>query len=219
MVAATAEPAREQRVLVVDDHPLFRAGLVTVLGTESDLRVVAEVDTAERALEVLASTPVDLAIVDIMLKYGDGIQVTRALRSHASAPHVLGLSVLDEPVRVAELLRAGATGFAHKTQPVPELLEAVRTTLAGVRYLFPALRDQLEDLLASETKLPLELLTAREREVFALLVRGYSNEEAGRQLTIAARTVETHRQRVMKKLQAHSVAELVRLAAKWGALS
>jgi DNA-binding NarL/FixJ family response regulator len=217
MVELVAAP-REIRVLVVDDHPLFRAGLTTVLGTERDLRVVADVGTAEQAIQAVASAPVDLAIVDILLGRGDGIQVTRALRSQESAPRVLGLSVLDEPVRVAELLRAGATGFAHKSQPVPELLEAVRTTLAGVRYLFPPLRSQLEELLSTETKLPLELLTAREREVFVLLVRGYSNEAAGRELAIASRTVETHRQRVMKKLQAHSVAELVRLAARWGAL-
>ncbi len=213
------ELTTEKRVLVVDDHPLLRAGLASVLSTERDLRVVAEVDSAERAMEVVASTPIDLAIVDIVLPRGDGIQVTRALRAHGSGPRVLGLSVLDEPVRVVEMLRAGATGFAHKTQPAPELLEAMRTTLAGIRYLCPALRGELEELLASETKLPLELLTAREREVFVLLVRGLSNEAAGRQLAIAPRTVETHRQRVMKKLQAHSVAELVRLAARWGALT
>jgi two-component system NarL family response regulator len=204
--------------MVVDDHPLFRAGLVAMLDREHDMQVVAEAGTLDDVVEAVANTPVDLAIVDILLPQGDGITVTRILRER-SAARILGLSVLDEPTRVAELLRAGAIGFVHKTQPVPEILEAIRATLAGDRYLCPALREPLETLLASEAKLPLERLTAREREVFSLLVEGYTNERAARKLAIAPRTVETHRQRVMKKLRVHSIAELVRLAARWGALN
>lgn len=216
---AATESASPTRVLVVDDHPLFRAGLCAVLDREPDFEVAAQVGTLEEAMHVIGSQPVDLAIVDILLPNGDGIQVTRKLRERAQDLSVLGLSVLDEPIRVAELLRAGAVGFVHKTQPVTEILDAMRRTLAGDRYLCPALREQLEQLLSPDTKLPLERLTAREREVFILLVQGNNNETAARTLGIAARTVETHRQRIMKKLGAHSVAELVRLAAKWGALS
>jgi two-component system uhpT operon response regulator UhpA len=207
------------RVLVVDDHPLFRAGLVTVLEREADMKVVGQVGTLDEAIQVAENTPVDLAIVDIVLTQGDGIKATRALRQKSSETKVLGLSVLDEPVRVAEMLRAGANSFVHKTQPIPEIVDAIRVTRTGQRYLAPALREDLERLLSSESKLPLEKLTAREREVFLLLVRGYSNERAATHLGIAPRTVETHRQRVMKKLGAHSVAELVRLAARWGALN
>jgi DNA-binding NarL/FixJ family response regulator len=213
----SSEPST--RVLVVDDHPLFRTGLCAVLSREPDFEVVAQVGTLEEAMHVIGTMPVDLAIVDIMLPHGDGIAVTKQLREQASDVSVLGLSVLDEPIRVAELLRAGAAGFVHKTQPVTEIVDAIRSTLAGTRYICPALREQLEELLVPETKLPLERLTAREREVFALLVQGNNNEAAARTLGIAARTVETHRQRIMKKLGAHSVAELVRLAAKWGTLS
>lgn len=206
-------------MLVVDDHPLFRTGLVTVLEREHDLEIIGQVGSLDEAVQVAENTPVDLAIVDIMLAQGDGIKTTKALRQKLPETRVLGLSVLDEPVRVAEMLRAGASGFVHKTQPVPEIIDAIRATCSGQRYLCPALREDLERLLSSESKLPLEKLTAREREVFLLLVRGYSNERAATHLGIAPRTVETHRQRVMKKLGAHSVAELVRLAARWGALN
>ncbi|MGE5185733.1 MAG: response regulator [Acidobacteriota bacterium] len=206
-------------MLVVDDHPLFRKGLCAVLAGEPDFEVVAQAGTMDEAMRAVGATPIDLAIVDIMLPNGDGIAITRRLREQGSEVSVLGLSVLDEPIRVAELLRAGAIGFVHKTQTVPEILDAIRSTLAGTRYLCPALREALEQLLSPETKLPLERLTAREREVFVLLVQGHNNDSAAKTLGIAARTVETHRQRIMKKLGAHSVAELVRLAAKWGTLS
>jgi DNA-binding NarL/FixJ family response regulator len=204
-------------VVIVDDHPTFRAGLAVVLANEPGLEVVGHAGTAEEALETLSRTPVDFAIVDIMLPGRDGVAVTRALRDRGAK--ILGLSVLDEPVRVVELLRAGASGFVHKTQPIPEILEAVRTTLAGGRYLPPSLRAALEPILQSQAKLPFEQLTDREREIFKLLVRGYSNDQAARELGIAPRTIETHRQHVLKKLDAHSIADLVRLAARWGTLS
>jgi DNA-binding NarL/FixJ family response regulator len=217
--ALSLDNSQPSRVMVVDDHPLFRTGLAAVLEREPDLKVVAQVGTLAHAVETVANTPIDLAIIDIMLPDHDGIRLTRRLRERDASARILGLSVLDEPIRIAEMMRAGAAGFVHKTQPIAEIVEAVRATLAGTTYICPALREPIAGLLNSEIKLPLEQLTAREREVFVLLVRGLTNERAGRQLSIAPRTVETHRQRIMKKLGAHSIAELVRLAARWGALT
>ena len=214
----TAHGDGATRVMLVDDHPLFRTGLTTVLEAQPDLRVVAHASSLAEVVEQVETQPVDLVILDIMLPNGDGASVVRALRERKVEAQVLGLSVLDEPVRIVELLRAGATGFVHKTQPVNEIVAAVRETLAGSRYLYPRLRERLETMLAGDEKMPFEILTAREREVFGLLVEGHSNESAAKLLGVALRTVETHRQRVMKKLGAHSVAELVRLAARWGRL-
>jgi DNA-binding NarL/FixJ family response regulator len=207
------------QVLLVDDHPLFRTGLETVLSTVSALKVVAHAGSLDETMQVIASIGIDLVIVDILLPRGDGVAVTRALRDRSAPPKVLGLSMLDEPVRVAALLRAGASSFALKIQPVVEILEAVHATLVGGRYLCPVMRDQVERLLGQDAKSPLEFLTPREREVFEMLVAGCSNERAAHSLGIAARTVETHRQRIMRKLDAHSMADLVRLAARWGALA
>jgi DNA-binding NarL/FixJ family response regulator len=217
-VQDSGRPNEPAHVLLVDDHPLFRTGLETVLSSVSELKVVAHAGSLDETMRVVASTRVDLAIVDILLPHGDGVAVTRALHDRRSPVKILGLSVLDEPVRAAALLRAGASSFALKTQPVPEILDAVQATLSGGRYLCPSMREAVEHLLGQDGKLPLESLTPREREVFEMLVAGSSNERAAHSLGIASRTVETHRQRIMRKLDAHSMADLVRLAARWGAL-
>lgn len=127
-----------------------------------------------------------------------------------------------EPMLAAELLRAGAAGVIHSSQPLVEILEAIRSTLRGSSYLPPSINAAEVDVALRES--PIQALTPREREIFALLGRGYSNTEIARHLFISSRTVETHRQRVMTKLGLHSIIELVRIAvtlemAGWSAVS
>ncbi len=205
-------------VLLVDDHPLFRLGVATLLEREQDFQVVGHAATVAEALELDATLRPDLVVMDVLLNDESGIDLARRLRAMRDV-HILGLSVLDEPVRIVEMIRAGASGYALKIQTFEEILEAMRSALAGQRYLAPAIREQVEEIAAEDRKLPLERLTAREREIFELLVEGYSNAQIGEQLAIAPRTVDTHRQRILKKLGAHSIADLVRFAARWGALS
>jgi DNA-binding NarL/FixJ family response regulator len=115
------------------------------------------------------------------------------------------------------MLRARACGFALKTQPIVEILEAIRQVLGGLRYLPPQLsHDAIDTELAGTSARPFERLTRREREVFELLIHGNSNDEIATNLLIARRTVETHRQRIMNKLSAHSVAQMQRIAAREG---
>ncbi|HEY1559112.1 MAG TPA: response regulator transcription factor [Kofleriaceae bacterium] len=207
--------SRRTRVLLVDDHPVFRLGIATLLAREPDFDVVGQASTADEAIEMFRQTRADLVVIDIMLGTGSGIALVRELLQVAPT-RVLGLSVLDEPVRVAEMLRAGAVGFAHKTQAFDQILDAIRATVAGSPYVPAMIRDEVERLTSGRGKLPIEQLTLREREVFALLTGGQSNDQIAAQLQIRPRTVETHRQRVMKKLGAHSLADLVRLATRWG---
>ena len=203
-------------VLLVDDHPLFRLGVETLLARESDLEVVGTCATVSEAMTLAEQLQPDVIVADVLLHEESGIALARRLLSQRPA-RILGLSVLDEPIRIAEMMRAGATGFALKIQTIEEIVQAIRDTAAGRHYLAPSIRDQVEHLTSNA--LPLERLTNREREVFGFLVKGESNAEIGERLGIAVRTVDTHRQRVLKKLDAHSIADLVRLAARWGAFA
>lgn len=207
------------QVLVVDDHPLFRAGLAQLLSQEPDLEVVGEAGNAADAVSMLRRDPVDVVVLDVLIPSTSGISLAAQLLEVRTCK-VLALSVLDEPVMIAAMLRAGASGYALKTQPPQEIIEAIRLVLTGGRYLPPrAAREEVLARINGAGDMPLQRLTRREREIFDLLIRGYTNDEIGTRLFIARRTVETHRQRIMKKLATHSIVDMIRLAARQGALA
>lgn len=206
------------QTLLVDDHPLFRSGLATIVRREPDLELVGDVSTADEAIDFVRESDVDVAVVDMMLGHTSGIALTSRLIAVRPTCKVLGLSVLDEPTIIASMLRAGASGYALKTQPATEITGAIRDVLGGGRYLPPSIsQTAVQDLVRSDDH-PLERLTRREREIFNLLIRGMSNDEVADRLYIARRTVETHRQRIMKKLATHTILEMIRVAARQGAL-
>lgn len=208
------------RLYLVDDHPLFRAGLAYTLGRETGLVVVGEASTAAEALGAIDPAQVDLAIVDVLLPSVTGITLIAELAARAPALRTLALSVIDEPCLIADTLRAGASGFAVKTQTPEEVIGAVRAVAAGLRYLPPCVsRGAIEAELSSPSVADVGRLTPREREIFELLIRGHSNDEIASRLYIARRTVETHRQHIVKKLSARSIAEMMRIAAKHGGLA
>jgi DNA-binding NarL/FixJ family response regulator len=207
------------RIAVVDDHPLFRQGLLAALARESDFDVVGEASEASEALELARRIQVDVAVVDILMPTTSGISLTAELFELQPRCRVLGLSVIDDVGLIADMLRAHACGFASKTQSIADVVDAIRQVLGGLRYLPPRVsRDAIDAALAESPSRPLERLTRREREVFELLIRGCSNDEVATQLYIATRTVETHRQRIMHKLSAHSIVQMQRIAARHGGL-
>jgi DNA-binding NarL/FixJ family response regulator len=207
------------RVLVVDDHPLVRQGLVLALQlSEGRATVVGEADSAAAALAMLAIHPVDVAVIDVMMPQISGISLAAEIATRHPSCRILGLSVIDEPGLIADMLRSSA-GYALKTQPVEEIVEAIHQVAAGNRYLPPSIsKEAIDTELAGHGDRPMERLTKREREVFELLIRGHSNDEIATRLFIARRTVETHRQRIMNKLSVHSIVQMLRMAAKHGGL-
>ena len=211
--------AAKKSIAVVDDHPLLREGLAAALGREPDLEVVAEAGDANQALAFAQKMQFDVAVVDVLMPGISGITLTSELYEIQPSCRVLGLSVIDEPGIIADMLRAHAWGYALKTQPIEEIVSAISQILAGLRYLPPTIpRELVEVELAASPSRPLEQLTRREREVFEMMIRGHSNDEIASRLFIARRTVETHRQRIMHKLSSRSIAELQRLAARYGGL-
>ena len=210
----------KSQTLLVDDHPLFRAGLALAIDREPDLQVAAEVGTPADAVDVLRRQQVDIAVVDVLMPKTNGISLATELLEVQRDLKILALSVLDEPVMIAAMLRAGASGYALKTQPPSEIIEAIRDVLGGTVYLPPRVsREAVLSLVQGNGERPLERLTRREREIFDLLIHGNTNEQIGSRLFISRRTVETHRQRIMRKLATHSIVDMIRLAAREGALS
>jgi len=209
----------KSQILLVDDHPLFRTGLAMTMAAEPDLEVMGQVSTADEAVAFARDVPIDIAVVDVLMPSTTGISLASKLVELRPTLRILGLSVLDEPTIIASMLRAGATGYALKTQPAAEVLDAVRSVLAGLRYIPDCVpRGAVMNLLDRDENSPLHRLTRREREIFDLLVRGNTNDAIASRLFIARRTVETHRQRIMKKLASHSLVDMIRAAARQGAL-
>jgi DNA-binding NarL/FixJ family response regulator len=207
------------RVLVVDDHPIIRRGLLRALRDEPDMEVVGEAGDATGATAIVREYDPDVAVVDLLMPGVSGVGLTYELRESCPDCTVLGLSCVEEPGLIADMLRAGASGFVLKSEPVDELVAAIRTVAAGRHYLSGRIScEAIARELASAPHRPLEQLTSREREIFELVIRGYANAEIAQRLAISPRTVETHRVNLMRKLSARSVIELQRIAARYGGL-
>lgn len=205
------------RTIVVDDHPLFRAGLAQLIDSHPDYKVIAAVGTAGEALDVARTQEFELAIVDLVLPVTGGVSLTKRLKDIAPTCKVLGLSAHDAPVRVAAMVRAGADGFALKSQSSSDILDALHCVAESRQYLPPTLdAGEVTQLAKSDDVNPLERLTARELEVFQRLIGGASNETVATELDISRRTVETHRQNLMRKLNVTSFPQLLVLAYSLG---
>jgi DNA-binding NarL/FixJ family response regulator len=221
--AATGEPTfsviERVRTLIVDDHPMFRLALGEVLSHLPELDVVAEAGSVAEANACLAHLTLDLAIVDVVLPDGRGFAFVDHVLNVQPDCKVLALSAIDEPKQIAAMLRSGASGFALKSQPVGEIVEALRCVLGGSRSIPSSARAQTEKLLAKSEAWPLETLTPRERAVFELLIAGHTNDGIAAKLVLSRGTVETYRLRVMTKLAARSLGDLLQLAVRHGLVS
>jgi DNA-binding NarL/FixJ family response regulator len=208
------------RLILVDDHCLFREGLCALLENDPEMSVVATAGDAREALRAVAEHPCDLVVLDVTLPDAGGVSVVRDVARLAPERALLVLSMHTHADVVAEAIDGGAGGYALKTQSHHELLQAIRNVAAGERYLAPSLRP----LMPRDDGWPvsgglLSALSPREREVFDLLVRGASNGDIAKHFFISVKTVETHRTRLMKKLGVHNIGELIRLAARHGHLT
>jgi len=206
-------------VLVVDDHSIVRTGLRHVLEGEPGFEVVAEASNGREAFDLAARLHPDVIILDISMPEESGLQLATRLRSMASPPRVLILSMHDNAEYVLESVRAGAHGYLLKDTAATELCNAIRAVCRGESYFSPPVASRLSAALRGEyaaKPTPLEQLTAREREVLEGIVRGRTNKEIASELGISYRTVETHRESLMRKLQIRTVAELTRFALSAG---
>ncbi len=209
------------RVAIVDDHLMFREGLRTMLARQGGYRVVCEAGDARSFLRELdRGAAFDVALVDIALPGSDGIALVRELRRRGLKQPAITLTMHVDVDVVARALRAGASGHVLKSQSTRQLCTAIETVLAKRRYVAPSIDGaRLEAALAAPGGAVLTVLSPREREVFGMLSRGCSNADVAAELCVSIKTVRTHRAHIFEKLQIHSVAELVGLAARHNLLS
>ncbi len=218
--AVRGETSPKRRgIIVVDDHPLFRKGVVQMLAQEADLEVRGEAESAPAALDLMRRTPVDLAIIDIGLHgSSNGIDLTKSIK--AEHPHlpVLVLSMHDEALYADRALRAGARGYLMKREALDSVLIAVRSVLDGEIYLSPAMSKRMifEHIHGPpEAKSAIEKLSDRELEVLQLIGQGHEIREIAKELHLSPKTVEAHRANIKEKLNLSNAREVVRFAVQW----
>jgi DNA-binding NarL/FixJ family response regulator len=206
-----------KRVLLVDDHPVFRQGLRLIIDRGAGMKVCEETGSASQALAILTKVQPELAIIDVTLRNGDGIELTRTIHRTAPAVKVLVVSQHEEEIYAPEALRAGARGYLTKHEAPEKLLLALETIAQNKLFLSErGKRLFLGDCGAHGRSAPVawrtEKLSEREQEVFGLIGRGYSSREIGTQLNLSIKTVDTYREHLKEKLALCSGAALVRLA-------
>ena len=211
---------KRARVLIVDDHPAVREALAMRIGRQSDLEVCGEAADMSEALRLVADTQPDVAVVDISLKTGCGIDLIKRIKDRNDTVRMLVWSMHSESLYAERALRAGALGYINKDQATDKIVEAIRRVLEGKVYLSDAMVEtMLHRTVGGEreevTRSPLDALADRELEVFRLIGQGVKTAEIAERLHLSVKTIETYRDRIREKLDLSDGTELAHYATKW----
>jgi DNA-binding NarL/FixJ family response regulator len=205
------------RLLVADDHPMLREGLVAVLGTQPDFEVVGEAADGDEALRLAKILDPDVILLDLEMPGTDGVEALEMLRDAGSRARTVVFTAYDTDERILGSLRAGARGYLLQGASRQEIFGAIRTVQAGGSLLEPGVADRLLNRIDGEENVPQNRrLTPRELEVLALLARGLKNAEIADQLFISERTVKFHVGSILAKLEAQNRTEAARIAVRRG---
>lgn len=215
---------RVARILIVDDHPMMRDGLTAQISTQPDLEVCGEAEDVADALLLVRSTSPDLAIIDVSLKKGHGLELIKQIKARFPAVKMLVLSAYHESLFGERALRAGANGYLNKQETRQKLFQAIRAILAGELYISPELTQRLVGRAVGHKSGgavnagladPVEVLSDRELEVFQLIGQGITTSAIAKRLHLSPHTVDTHREKIKAKLNLKNSAELQREATQW----
>ena len=206
------------RILVVDDHALVREGLTSLLKKQADFKVVGEAGDGVEAIQLAETLEPDIIVLDVGMPGMDGIETARRILKSCPGTHILALSMHGEQDFVTTMFAVGANGYILKDSAFKELVNAIRTVIDGQKYISPEMVEVVLESLGTGPPAAytskLERLTVRETEILTLIAEGYNSKEIGGKLNISAKTVDTHRQQVMKKLKLFNVADLTKFAIK-----
>lgn len=209
------------KVLLVDDHAVVRSGLRMLLESQSDIEIVGEAESGEQALRLAKELRPDVILMDIAMPDMTGIEATRQIKERDDDAAVLALTMHEDDQYFFEMLNAGASGYLPKRAAPDELVTAIRTVGRGEVFLYPSLatrlvQDYLHRVDAGDQPVIYDELTPREREVLILIAEGLTNAEIAEELVISPKTVDSHRENIMRKLNLHSRIDLVKYAIKKG---
>lgn len=215
---APVEP-RKISVLLVDDHPIVRQGLMKLIQAEADMTVCAEADNTHEALNACARLSPDVAVVDLSIKDGSGLELAKDMKLRCPDMPVLILSMHDEAVYCERALRAGAKGYLMKDQAVENVIAAIRKVLAGEIYLSANMARTILTKVATGAPgrgtSPVDRLSDRELEIFRLLGQGLGTKEIAGRLHRSVKTIDAHRENIKRKLQLSNATDLLQYAIQW----
>jgi two-component system response regulator NreC len=211
------------RILLVDDHAITREGLRSLIEKQADMEVIGEAKDGRKAVELVRELSPDVVITDITMTNLNGVDATRQIVREFPKIKVIALSIHSNRAFVADMLKAGASGYVLKECTFDELVDAIRTVMDGGVYLSPKVASVVvSDYVqrsAGATETPLGSLTEREREILQLISEGKNTKQIALQLHVSTKTIEADRRKIMQKLDAHSIAELVKIAILGGLAS
>ncbi len=209
------------KVLLVDDHTLFREGVRALLSTAPDIEVIGEAADGKQAIELAEELSPDIVVMDLVMPGMTGIQAAQHLHDRHPDMKILILSMYDDDEYVCQILKAGASGYVLKRAASEDLLRAIREVECGGSALHPTvaaklIKDYVRRTKATDQKNSGSVLTARESEVLKLIAEGHSNQQIADVLGLGRKTVDTHRTNIMRKLDLHDVTGLVKYALRRG---
>lgn len=209
----------KKRVFIVDDHPIVRNGLVTLIDHQQDLKVCGDAEEAAQALKSISELKPDIAIVDISLKSSNGIDLTKSIKARYPRLPVIVLSIHDESVYAERALRAGAEAYLMKEVISENIITAIRTVLSGEIYVSDQIGKKfLRNVFKRKSNMrgdPVAMLSNREFEIFRLIGGGYKASQIANRMHLSVKTIETYRARIKEKLNFTDASELLRYAIKW----
>lgn len=202
------------RIIIIDDHPLIRDGIKTMLKDEQSMEIVSASKTAGEALDFLSNNQPDIILLDISLPDINGLELCEKIRSTNQQLKIIGLTSTNEAGIITGLLQRGGNGYLLKNMEREELLDAIHTVLNGKVYLSKAANDKILEQFQrnKSTNEETQLLTRREKEILQLLADGLTGPQIAEKLFLSPLTVETHRKNLFRKFNAHSVQSLLKIA-------
>jgi len=205
------------RVIIADDHVIFRQGLLKLLQSSKDIIVAGEAGTGPETMNLVTSEKPDMAILDISMPGFDGFEILQRIQSQGINTKVIFLTMYKDTLMARKALQSGASGYILKDNAFADLLYAISTVSAGGTFISPSVSKSFVSASDTEEREP-QFLTLREGEVLKLIASGLTNKQIADKLFISIKTVETHRKNIMQKLDVHTIADLVKYTIKTGLL-